>query len=239
MDASADAEFSEFMHGRWSGLVRLGYGLTGDLQLAEDLAQTAFARACASWSRVRRADHPDACLRRIVINANRSRFRKLRVTEVLTESLPEQLSHAGTGEEDADRAALMAFVLPPGVNILRAVACQHGRELGYSVPFRGAGLCTWRDPGQAGPARQTRVVTSSRLGGQQWQSTAQIGPWGYCRAVSPAGAAQVLRRQHGPAVHCRRSRDAAGRLPDPGQADRIQRCRVRRKRPGHRHHAWH
>ncbi len=111
MDASADAEFSEFMHGRWSSLVRLGYGLTGDLQLAEDLAQTAFAKAYASWSRVRRAEHPDAYLRRIVINANRSRFRKLRVSEVLTESLPEQLSQASTGDEHADRAALMAALM--------------------------------------------------------------------------------------------------------------------------------
>ena len=84
MDAAADAEFSDFMHGRWVQLVRLGYGLTGDRQLAEDLAQTAFARAYASWGRVRRADNPDAYLRRIVVNANASRFRKVRVGEVLT-----------------------------------------------------------------------------------------------------------------------------------------------------------
>jgi len=85
MDAAVDAEFSDFMHGRWSQLVRLGYGLTGDLQLAEDLAQTAFARAYASWARVRRTSDPVACLRRIVVNANRSRFRKVRVAEVLTD----------------------------------------------------------------------------------------------------------------------------------------------------------
>jgi DNA-directed RNA polymerase specialized sigma24 family protein len=64
MDSGADAEFSDFMHGRWSGLVRLGYGLTGDQGLAEDLAQTALARAYASWPRVRRAGDPDAYLRR-------------------------------------------------------------------------------------------------------------------------------------------------------------------------------
>ena len=92
MDATADAEFSDFMHGRWSQLVRLGYGLTGDLQLAEDLAQTAFARAYASWARVRRADNPDAYVRRIVVNANRSRFRKIRVGEVLTETVPDLVS---------------------------------------------------------------------------------------------------------------------------------------------------
>ena len=37
MDIAADTEFSEYMHGRWGRLVRLGYGLTGDRQLAEDL----------------------------------------------------------------------------------------------------------------------------------------------------------------------------------------------------------
>ncbi len=76
----------------------------------------------------------------------------------------------------------VAFVLPPGVNIQRAVAYHHGRELGYSIPYRGVELDTWWDPGQVGPARQTRIISSNRLDGKQWQSTAQIGPWGYCYA---------------------------------------------------------
>src|SRR5580698_1342360 len=111
MDAAADAEFSEFMHGRWAGLVRLGYGLTGDLQLAEDLAQTAFARAYASWGRVRRADSPDAYLRRIVVNANRNRFRKVRVAEQLTEAVPDLLTAADGPDGWHDRAALMAALM--------------------------------------------------------------------------------------------------------------------------------
>jgi DNA-directed RNA polymerase specialized sigma24 family protein len=49
VDAAADTEFRDFMAARWPGLVRLGYGLTGDQQAAEDLAQTALARAYASW----------------------------------------------------------------------------------------------------------------------------------------------------------------------------------------------
>jgi RNA polymerase sigma-70 factor (sigma-E family) len=78
-----DEEFDAFMRGRWPAMVRLGYALTGDVGHAEDLAQAAFARAYASWSRVRRAGDPDAYVRRIVINEHRGRFRKHRVAEEL------------------------------------------------------------------------------------------------------------------------------------------------------------
>jgi RNA polymerase sigma-70 factor (sigma-E family) len=69
-------QFREFMESRWPGLVRLGYALTGDRWLAEDLAQTALASACNAWWRVRRADDPDAYVRRILINASNSHFRR-------------------------------------------------------------------------------------------------------------------------------------------------------------------
>ena len=68
MSTGPDEEFDAFMRGRWPVMVRLGYALTGDVGHAEDLAQAAFARAYASWGRVRRADDPDAYVRRIVIN---------------------------------------------------------------------------------------------------------------------------------------------------------------------------
>jgi RNA polymerase sigma-70 factor (sigma-E family) len=110
MDAQAESEFSEFMHGRWSKLVRLGYGLTGDQGLAEDLAQMALARAYASWGRVRRADDPDAYLRKIMLNENSGRFRRRRVPERLTAAVPEQGAADGTGRHD-DRSALMAALM--------------------------------------------------------------------------------------------------------------------------------
>ena len=109
-----DEEFREFMASRWPGLVRLGYGLTGDRGLAEDLAQSALAKAYASWARVRRADDPDAYVRRILINANSNRFRKRRVSEHSAEQVPE------TGVMDAadsfdQRSVLIAALmeLPP------------------------------------------------------------------------------------------------------------------------------
>jgi len=81
-------QFREFMVSRWPELVRLGYALTGDRWLAEDLAQTALASACTAWWRVRRADDPDAYVRRILINASNRRFRRRRPTE-LARGLPE------------------------------------------------------------------------------------------------------------------------------------------------------
>lgn len=89
MSTRSDEEFDGFMRGRWPAMVRLAYALTGDAGHAEDLAQAAFARAYASWDRVRRAGDPDAYVRRIVINAHRSRFRKQRVAEELRGDLAD------------------------------------------------------------------------------------------------------------------------------------------------------
>src|SRR5262245_31622212 len=78
-----DEEFDGFMRGRWRAMVRPASALAGTPGPAGDRAATGSARAYASWGRVRRAGDPDAYVRRIVINAHRSRFRKHRVTEEL------------------------------------------------------------------------------------------------------------------------------------------------------------
>jgi RNA polymerase sigma-70 factor (sigma-E family) len=107
-----DAEFREFMHGRWPAMVRLAYALTGDQGHAEDVAQAAFARAYASWPKVRRTGNPEAYVRRIVVNENRNRFRKQRVAERLTDTPPEPGSGTGPGADATsqydERSALMA-----------------------------------------------------------------------------------------------------------------------------------
>jgi len=114
LNGSALAEFSDFAHSRWPRLVRLGYGLTGDRGLAEDLAQTTLANAYASWSRVRKADDPDAYMRRILLNSYRAGFRKRRVAEQLSEAVPD-LAVADPLGQHGDRAAVLAAVaaLPP------------------------------------------------------------------------------------------------------------------------------
>ena len=110
MSDQADAEFRDFMAARWPGLVRLSYGLTGDQALAEDLAQTALVKAYAAWPRVRRADSPDAYVRRIVINTNGGRMRSRRFSEHLMPSLPDHGAPDETGQHD-DRSALVAALM--------------------------------------------------------------------------------------------------------------------------------
>jgi RNA polymerase sigma-70 factor (sigma-E family) len=109
VSAESDDEFREFMRGRWPAMVRLAYGLTGDLGHAEDVAQAAFARAYASWSRVARTGDPDAYVRRIVINENHSRFRRRRVAESLVDAVPEPSRQRGADTADSlsDSEALL------------------------------------------------------------------------------------------------------------------------------------
>jgi RNA polymerase sigma-70 factor (sigma-E family) len=141
MDRAAEAEFGEFMDSRWLQLLRLGYVLTGDQCLAEDLAQTALARAYASWPQIRRAGDPDAYVRRVMVNANHSRFRKRRVAEDLTGTVPEPAQVDATGGCD-DRVVLMGALmsLPVGqrsVVVLRfwldMTEAQVAEALGCSV----------------------------------------------------------------------------------------------------------
>jgi RNA polymerase sigma-70 factor (sigma-E family) len=113
IDTDGGEDFSAFAASRWPGLVRLAFGLTGDRWLAEDIAQTALARAYVAWRRVSRADDPDAYLRRILVNTSKRRFRKHRVTEQPGD--PPEIPVDGPAELVGERAALLAALhqLPP------------------------------------------------------------------------------------------------------------------------------
>lgn len=106
MNGQDREQFREFMVTRWPGLVRLGYVLTGDRWLAEDLAQTALAGACRAWWRVKRADDPDAYVRRILINASNRQFRRRRPVEE-ARPVPEG-SLADPAAEADQRSDMMA-----------------------------------------------------------------------------------------------------------------------------------
>jgi RNA polymerase sigma-70 factor (sigma-E family) len=115
MQADKEAQFQEFVRARWSHLVRTAYLLTGDVHHAEDLTQTALAKAYRSWRRVSRADHPEAYVRRMLVSCNSDRFRKRRVTEALTAAPPETARPDEAVFWADERSALLGALagLPP------------------------------------------------------------------------------------------------------------------------------
>jgi RNA polymerase sigma-70 factor (sigma-E family) len=72
-----DAAFTAYVDARGQHLVRVAYLLTGDHQLAQDLVQAVLARALLSWGRIGKLDDVDAYLRRAVVNARTSWWRKV------------------------------------------------------------------------------------------------------------------------------------------------------------------
>src|SRR3954452_13888485 len=106
-----DAEFTDFVADHGGRLLRTACLVTGDAHLGEDLLQTALGKAYGSWAKVRRADHPAAYVRRLMINTHLSWLRRLPSTERVLETFPArpvdddvQWVHA---ERDAMRNALM------------------------------------------------------------------------------------------------------------------------------------
>jgi RNA polymerase sigma-70 factor (sigma-E family) len=96
------AGFDEFVAARSPRLLRTAYLLTHDWALAEDLLQTALAKAWEAWQRIE--GDPEPYVRRIVVNAYASWWRRRWTHELPSESLPEQTAradpHGGVDERD-------------------------------------------------------------------------------------------------------------------------------------------
>src|SRR5829696_732328 len=75
------AAFDDWVAARGPALLQLAYVLTGNSADAEDVVQDALSRAIPAWSRICAADDPDAYVRRMVVNAHTSWWRKFRRRE--------------------------------------------------------------------------------------------------------------------------------------------------------------
>ncbi|CAA9338978.1 MAG: hypothetical protein AVDCRST_MAG36-1310 [uncultured Nocardioidaceae bacterium] len=67
-DRDQETEFADFFVATWPRLFRTTYAVSGDRGSAEDALQSAYAKAYASWRRVRAAEHPEAYVRRMAVN---------------------------------------------------------------------------------------------------------------------------------------------------------------------------
>jgi RNA polymerase sigma-70 factor (sigma-E family) len=107
MRAEHEAEFEQYVVARGQALLRLAHVLTRDRHLAEDLVQTALTETYRHWRKVRKADHPDAYVHRILVNAHLSWHRRRSSGELPTDVLPSE-DHVSVASEVPDHAAGIA-----------------------------------------------------------------------------------------------------------------------------------
>lgn len=109
-------DFDEWVAARGPALLRLAYVLTGNSADAEDVVQDVLSRVLPRWPRISGVDDPDAYVRRMVVNAHVSRWRKFRRREVPVGIVREAVRDRPVGDastpEDRDRMWRACQTLP-------------------------------------------------------------------------------------------------------------------------------
>ena len=134
------SDFEEYVAARQRALVGFAYLLTADHHAAEDLVQTALAKAYVRWAKIRERGSAEAYVRKIIVNENASMWRRAwRRKERTTDEPPDR------GIDDADptgHGEMWGYVkqLPPrqrAVLVLRfyedLTEAQTAESLGCSI----------------------------------------------------------------------------------------------------------
>ena len=129
-------DFDEWVAARGDALLRFAYVLTGNRADAEDAVQDALSRALPRWERIRSADDPDAYVRRMVVNAHTSWWRRFRrrespVDDVRVESRP------GPDVEQQDRVWRACLELPNDQRVAVVLRYYEQREYAEIAALTG------------------------------------------------------------------------------------------------------
>ncbi|WP_371781161.1 SigE family RNA polymerase sigma factor [Streptosporangium subroseum] len=101
-------DFTEYVAQRHERLRRTAYLLTRDWAIAEDLVQTALAKAWIAWRRI--DGNPDPYVYRIIANTHASWWRRRWRGEVPTEILPDRAITGDFTSDVGDRDTLWTAV---------------------------------------------------------------------------------------------------------------------------------
>ena len=115
---------------RGPGLLRLAYVLTGNRADAEDVVQDALSRALPRWSRISRVDDPDAYVRRMVVNAHTSWWRRFRRRESPVEEVRSTATASAPDLGEHDRVWRACLALPEAQRT--AVVLRYYEQLEYA-----------------------------------------------------------------------------------------------------------
>lgn len=95
-ERSAAASFEDWVLATGPRMKRLAFLLTGDLDSAGDLLQSAYAKALPRWDRISQMASPEAYLHRIMVNQRTSWWRRSKNREYAVGEIPERAWRSGT-----------------------------------------------------------------------------------------------------------------------------------------------
>jgi RNA polymerase sigma-70 factor (sigma-E family) len=124
------SSFDDWVAARGPGLLKLAYVLTGNTADAEDVVQEALARALPRWERISRVDDVDAYVRRMVVNAHTSWWRKFRRRESPVELVRDSAQPGGL--EHVDQHGLWAACRALPEPQRTAVVLRYYEQLEYA-----------------------------------------------------------------------------------------------------------
>lgn len=107
--------FEEYALARGAALIRFARLITADEHRAEDLVQEVLAKTYAAWRRIGALDQPDLYVRKMLVNANTSWWRRSVNREVAVAEPAGRGAVADVSAQSAERDAVWRAVLqlPP------------------------------------------------------------------------------------------------------------------------------
>lgn len=135
-DVSAADAFDEFYRASAQRVVHVVYASTGDLELAKDSTQEAFARAWQRWDQVSTADEPLAWVRTVARRIAISAWRKdtNRVAAMERHGEPD-----GPRSPSEDRVAVVAALRTLGDEVRETLALHYLADMSVDEISRHTG----------------------------------------------------------------------------------------------------
>lgn len=108
------ADATAYVTAAFPRLMNLAGALTGNRYDAEDLVQDTMAKVLMQWSKVNAAEHPDAYVKRMLVNAFMSKKRLRSSSEIVSHEAVTQdrSAHTGADLESRDEMLTLLWGLP-------------------------------------------------------------------------------------------------------------------------------